>query len=117
MNFLSMIIGIATLSFLSAPLAAKSSSITGVWSAPGGSCKTTDGLTTIKAMSLRNDDVVCLFRSVKRTGETVIWRGTCDGAEGSTQQVVTATEKNGKLTIAYSPGGNVINDMVRCPRL
>jgi hypothetical protein len=116
MNFISMIIGIAAVLFLSGPLAAKSKSITGLWSAPGGSCKTADGLTTIKAMSLQNDDVICRFRSVKRTGQTVIWRGICDGAEGSTQEVVTATEKSGKLTITYSPGGNVINDMVRCPR-
>jgi hypothetical protein len=102
--------------FLTAPVAAKSRSIIGVWSAPGGSCKTADGLTKIKPMSLQNEDVICRFRSVKRTGQTVIWRGTCDGAEGSTEEIVTATEKNGKLTISYNPGGNVIKDMVRCPR-
>jgi hypothetical protein len=97
------------------PLEAKQRSIVGKWSAPGGGCARTAGATTITPMGLENDDVTCKFRTVKRVGQSVIWQGTCNDAEGTSEETVTAAEKNGVLTILYSQG-NVIENMVRCKR-
>lgn len=44
----------------------------------------------------------------------VTWQGVCDDAEGSARQSVIATETDGKLTIRYVPGGNVIDNLIRC---
>ena len=91
-------------------------SIVGVWTLPGQGCKREDGALTIKPLALEGEDVSCKFRTVKRTGNRVEWNGVCDGAEGSSRQKVIAIEVNGKLTLSYHPGGNVIENLERCPR-
>jgi hypothetical protein len=116
MRTLPLAFAIALSIIFATPLAAKPRSIIGTWSAPGGSCRSADGLTMIGQMSLKNDDVTCKFRTVKRKGQSVTWQGPCDDAEGSSEQTVTASEKNGVLKIRYSPGGNVVENMVRCGR-
>jgi Protein of unknown function (DUF3617) len=88
--------------------------IVGLWSSVEGSCLKDDGATVIGPKSLENIDVACRFATVQRKGNTVTWKGVCDDAEGSGEQTVTATERNGKLTIRYSPGGNVIEGLRRC---
>jgi hypothetical protein len=108
--------GAALLVFAFAPADAKPRSIVGVWSAPGGSCKPSDGLTTIMPMGLKNEDITCTFKTVKRIGPKVVWQGVCEDDEGSSNQAVTAIERNGKLSLGYAPGGNVIQDMMRCSR-
>jgi hypothetical protein len=106
---------LAVITTLSAATA-QQRSITGVWTSPGQGCKREDGALTIKPMALEGEDVSCKFSTVKRTGKTVVWTGICDGAEGADRQRVTATEANGKLTISYHPGGNVLENLERCPR-
>jgi hypothetical protein len=97
-----------------AAFAEKPKTIVGLWSAPEGGCSMDEGATRIGPKSLQNADVFCKFRTVRRKGATVIWKGPCDDVEGSTEQTVTATEKNGKLTLSYAPGGNVIEGLKRC---
>jgi hypothetical protein len=83
-------------------------SIVGRW------CSSDGNNTVIGAMSLRNDDVSCAFKSVKRRGATVIWRGVCSSVEGDTTETVTATVKAGKLTYRFSPGGNNVGPVSKC---
>jgi hypothetical protein len=64
--------------------------------------------------SLTSEDVSCRFTSVVRNGRTVTWTGVCEDAEGSANETVVATERNGRLTIRYLKGGNVLADLVRC---
>ena len=97
-------------------LAQTAPSIVGTWHSPGNGCKRADGALTIKPMAMEGEDVTCKFSSVSRTGNTVTWKGVCDDAEGSARQTVTATETAKGLTIRYSPGGNTINNLQRCPR-
>ena len=92
-------------------LAAKPMSIVGEWALPGESCQ--DAI-SIGPMTMKSADVDCRFDSVKRKGHVVTWTGTCDDAEGSSRQTVTATEKDGRLTIRYAPGGNMIENLWRC---
>jgi hypothetical protein len=109
--------GAAALAFVAAlapGLATAERSIVGVWYPPGGGCSLDDGGMTIGPKSLVNQDVSCTFSTVRRRGSTVTWRGICDGAEGANEQTVTATERNGQLTIRFSPGGNVIPGYRRC---
>jgi hypothetical protein len=89
-------------------------SIVGLWSSPEGSCRFVDGATRIGPRSLDNTDITCRFDTVERKGSRVIWTGTCDDAEGSSRQTVTASEADGELTIRYEPGGNLITGMKRC---
>ena len=91
------------------------SSIIGTWALPGLSCARDDGALTIGAKSLDGADVSCRFATVRREGRTVIWAGVCSDAEGESQQTVTATERNGRLTLRYTPGGSVLRDFRRCP--
>jgi hypothetical protein len=92
-------------------VAAKPASIVGDWRFPEETCANP---LRIGPMSLASEDVSCRFASVKRTGNRVTWKGICDGAEGSSEQTVTATETKGRLTIRYTPGGNVLEGLVRC---
>jgi hypothetical protein len=89
-------------------------SIVGTWTSAGSACTRAAGALTIGPMSLDGEDVLCKFSSVKREGNRVTWQGVCDDAEGSAKQTVIATESNGKLTIRYVPGGNVIDNLIRC---
>lgn len=91
--------------------AAKPQSIVGKWHFPGESC---EAAITIKPMELVSEDVHCVFQSVKRQNRTVIWKGACDDAEGGSVETVIATEANGKLTIRYQNGGNVLENLERC---
>jgi hypothetical protein len=92
------------------PALAKPASLVGRWSA--GDCSS--DVTVIGAMSLRNADVDCRFKTVQRQGNTVIWKGTCDGAEGPSKETVTARLTGKSLTYSYSPGGNVVEGLRRC---
>ena len=89
-------------------------SIVGVWALSGQGCARGEGSLKIGALSLESEDVTCRFKSVSRKGNVVTWMGPCDDAEGSRMQSVTATERNGRFTIRYAPGGNVIEDLRRC---
>jgi hypothetical protein len=89
-------------------------SIVGTWTSAGSACTRAAGALTIGPLSLDGEDVACRFSSVKREGNRVTWQGRCDDAEGGGRQIVIATEINGKLTIRYVPGGNVIDNLVRC---
>ncbi|MFN3481779.1 MAG: hypothetical protein ACK4YX_02015 [Rhabdaerophilum calidifontis] len=89
-------------------------SIVGIWTQAGAACTRAAGALTIGPMSLSGEDVACRFSSVKREGNRVTWQGVCDDAEGSARQTVIATETEGRLTIRYVPGGNVIDRLVRC---
>lgn len=89
-------------------------SIVGTWTSAGSACTRAAGALTIGPLSLDGEDVACRFSSVKREGNRVTWQGRCDDAEGGGRQIVIATETNGKLTIRYVPGGNVIDNLVRC---
>ena len=97
--------------FTSPVLAEKPMPILGKWAMPGGSCQEA---ISIGAKSMKSADVDCRFKTVKRKGHVVTWKGICDDAEGSDKQTVIATEKNGRLTIRYVPGGNVLENLWRC---
>jgi hypothetical protein len=114
MKFSRTVYGVMLFLFSVTSVEAKPRSIVGLWSAPGGGCTRADGPTTIKSMSLQNEDITCRFVSVKRNGKTVIWKGTCSDVDGTSKQTVVATEIKGVLSLSYNPGGNVIKDMVRC---
>jgi hypothetical protein len=114
MNFNRVLSGIMLLHLLVGSVEAKPRSIVGLWSAPAGGCTRADGPTIIKPLSLQNEDVTCKFWSVKRVGRDVVWKGICDDEEGASEQTVTASEQKGVLSLSYSPGGNVVKDMVRC---
>jgi hypothetical protein len=93
-------------------VAKAATSIVGTWDFPNQTCENPIHIT---AMALRSEDVDCHFKSVKRVGNTVIWKGKCDDAEGGSAQTVTARlSANGQLTILYSPGGNVVEKLTRC---
>jgi hypothetical protein len=104
---------ITALSILAFSLpAAAAQSIVGSWDFPENKCSSPIRL---GPMSMKSDDVDCRFTSVKRKGNTVTWQGTCDDAEGSAAQIVTAKlGRNGRLTIRYAPGGNVLAGLMRC---
>lgn len=89
-------------------------SIVGTWTQAGSACTRAAGALTIGPMSLSGEDVTCRFSSVKREGNRVTWQGVCDDAEGSARQTVIATETEGRLTLRYVPGGNVIDKLIRC---
>jgi hypothetical protein len=92
--------------------ASAAQSIVGAWDFAESNCKYP---TRLGPMSMKNEDVDCRFTSVKRKGNTVTWKGTCNDAEGSASQTVTAKlGSNGRLTIRYAPGGNVLANLVRC---
>jgi hypothetical protein len=97
--------------FAAPSAAGKPASIVGNWVFPEESCV---NAIAIGPLSLKSEDVDCRFASVKRSGRRVTWKGICDDAEGSSQETVTATEKNGRLTIRYVNGGNVLKDLRRC---
>jgi hypothetical protein len=99
------------LALASPALAEKPKSIVGEWAFPGGSCQ--DAI-SIGPMAMKSTDVDCRFDTVKRKSRQVTWTGVCDDAEGSSRQTVVAAEKNGRLTISYLPGGNVLEDLWRC---
>jgi hypothetical protein len=88
--------------------AVSAESLVGRW------CSGDGNNTVIGAMSLRNDDVSCAFKTVKRRGATVIWRGVCSDVEGDTTETVTARVKAGKLTYRFSPGGNEVGPLSKC---
>jgi len=92
--------------------AAKPASIVGKWRFPAETC---DQAIRIGPMSLDSEDVACRFTSVKRVGATVTWQGNCDDAEGGSSETVIASEVNGRLTIRYAKGGNVLEGLLRCP--
>ncbi len=98
----------------SAAHAEKPRSIVGLWAFDSASCTEEAGAIRLGPKSMKGTDVYCRFRSVERKGNTVIWKGPCDDAEGSSEQTVTAVEKDGKLTITYTPGGNVLEGLGRC---
>lgn len=104
----------ALLALLLAPQAhaAKPASIVGKWRFPQETC---DQAIRIGPLSLNSEDVSCRFTSVRRSGSTVTWRGNCDDAEGSSSETVSATESEGRLTIRYLKGGNVLEGLMRCP--
>jgi hypothetical protein len=103
----------ALCSFLNIGSAQSAESIVGAWHFPNENC---DTAMHVGAMSLKSDDVNCKFTSVKRVGNTVTWKGTCDDAEGTSAETVVATLKNGGLSIRYMKGGNVLPDLQRCGR-
>jgi hypothetical protein len=100
-----------TIAFAAPGAAGKPVSIVGNWAFPGESC---GSAIAIGPMSLKSDDVDCRFLSVKRSGHQVTWKGACDDAEGSSQETVIATEKNGRVTIRYMNGGNILQNLRRC---
>lgn len=70
----------------------------------------------IEPMSLQAGETMCEFRSVKREGWTVTWQGDCfESGETLPNMKVTATEKNGRLTLSFSEGG-IIQGLRRCPK-
>lgn len=98
-------------------LAQQPRSIVGKWHFPGQGCGADDGTITIGPMSLQGEDVLCKFTSVKRDGNRVTWKGSCDSSgEGSSEETVTAIETAKGLTIRYHPGGNVLEGLQRCLR-
>ncbi len=109
-----VVIAAIAVAIVTGPALAASNSVVGRWSEPGGSCSGA-GITLIKPLSLRNDDVVCIFKSVKRKGSTVTWQGICDDVEGASQQTVTAAIKGKRLTYRFAPGGNWVGPLRRCP--
>lgn len=94
-------------------LAAKPASIVGNWRFPQESC---EQAIRVGPMSLDSEDVACRFTSVKRQGATVTWKGSCDDAEGGSAETVIATESDGRLSIRYVNGGNLLAGLVRCPK-
>jgi hypothetical protein len=94
--------------------AEKNRSIIGVWGLEAETCTIESGALRIEAKRMSGADVDCRFDTVSRKGATVTWTGICDDAEGSSRQTVTATERKGRLTIRYSPGGNIIENLRRC---
>jgi hypothetical protein len=94
------------------PIANAGTSIVGAWDFPNQSCETPIRIT---AMAIKSDDVNCQFKSIKRLGNIVTWKGQCDDAEGSSEQTVIAKlNSKGELTIKYMPGGNVLVGLRRC---
>jgi Protein of unknown function (DUF3617) len=101
-----------TIVAVTAPSVFAATSIVGTWDFPDQDCASP---IRISAMAMVSEDVNCRFTSVKRKGDTVTWKGNCDGAEGSSQETVTARlSKKGRLTISYAPGGNVLANLKRC---
>jgi hypothetical protein len=94
-------------------------SIVGDWSESVEGCASpTAGLVRIGAMSLSNDEFVCRFGSVARSGATVTWTGICEEGLGTQagrkrKATVTATEANGRLMVRVN--GNAWTPMIRCP--
>ncbi len=93
--------------------AAKPASIVGKWRFAQETC---DQAIRIGPLSLDSEDVACRFTSVTRKGRQVTWKGNCDDAEGGSSETVIATESDGRLTIRYVNGGNVLPGLVRCPK-
>ena len=102
-----------TVLLASGAMAAKPKSIVGKWRFAQETC---DMAITIGPMSMTSEDVNCRFTSVRRDGNRVTWQGACDDAEGGSNETVVATEQDGRLTIKYMKGGNVLENLVRCPR-
>ena len=102
---------ILAITLAASPLSAKPRSIVGDWVLPDQTC---DTAIHIGPLSLKSDDVDCRFRTVKRRGGKVTWKGVCDDAEGTAQETVIATESDGRLTIRFVRGGNVLEDLQRC---
>ncbi len=91
-------------------------SIVGDWAETRDGCSSPmAGRTSIRAMSISNDEFVCRFDSVSRSGATVTWTGSCDDGQGPSKRksTVTATETAGKLTVRVN--GNAWAPMLRCP--
>ena len=87
--------------------------IVGTWDFEGQNCLAP---IRIGPKSLVSDDVNCTFATVSRKGDVVTWKGVCDSAEGSSAQTVIASlSQSGSLTIRYVPGGNVLENLWRCP--
>jgi hypothetical protein len=107
----SLFLAFTVAMFVAPAAAGKPMSIVGNWAVPGETCA---NAIAVGPMSLKSEDVDCRFSSVKRVGHRVTWKGTCDDAEGSSREIVIATEKNGRLTIRYVNGGNVLKDLWRC---
>jgi hypothetical protein len=88
-------------------------SIVGDWAETRDGCASPmAGLTRIGSMSLSNDEFVCRFSSVARSGSTVTWKGTCDEGSGTRPATVSATESNGRLTVRAN--GTAWPSMTRC---
>jgi hypothetical protein len=63
----------------------------------------------IGPMSLQANETVCHFDSVKRKGDTVTWKGECDGEA----RTVTADLSGGKLFVFFDNGNSFVN-LNRC---
>jgi hypothetical protein len=98
---------------LAAPLPAfAAQSIVGSWDFPENKCSSP---IIISAMAMKSEDVDCKFSTVTRSGNTVTWKGICDGAEGASNETVIAKlNAKGRLNIRYVPGGNVLPGLRRC---
>lgn len=69
----------------------------------------------IKPMSLLNDETVCEFDDVSRSGWKVTWHGTCGFSGDFEDNVkVTAIENSGVLSIQFNDGA-VAGGFMRCP--
>ena len=90
-------------------------SIVGIWSHDAAFCKTADKV-MIKPLGIEFDYVICHFETVKRSGNTVTWKGACyvdsirrpETGSGTVEGVL----RNAKLTISGLGFG--MNDLVRC---
>jgi hypothetical protein len=110
----SVLVATGFVAFLSCPVSA-AESIVGRWDYPQNACATPVSVTTIKPLSISSESLFCDFRSVKRQGKTVTWKGVCEFADDSSRQTVTARlMRNGSLSMRFAPRGIKLSGLRRC---
>lgn len=105
---------VLVLAFLCAPAGAGPRSIVGDWALDPKDCGTPFAF-RIGPRALASDSFACAFTDVSRTGSTVRFAGVCDDGPGDKPETVTATEVDGRLSLAFRRAGGRFPDLRRCP--
>jgi hypothetical protein len=106
----------ALLALMLAALAAQpaaAQSIVGKW-AIGGKCATPLSVIVIGPMEFGGEDFYCDFSSVKRTGNTVHWRGRCNFSENGYEPTQVIARLSGDKLRYRFVGRGWNGPFVRC---
>lgn len=98
------------------PPALAQQSIVGEWALSRAACLRSEGVVVIGPKSYENDDGVCRFAGVSRSGDTVTWTGgVCETGGGGTFRMdrLTAILHRSRLSMESSTGGRW-GPFVRC---
>lgn len=107
----SAVLALMLATFAAQPAAAQS--IVGKW-AIGGKCATPLSIIIIGAKELSGEDFYCDFASVKRTGNTVAWRGRCNFSENGYEPVRVIARLSGNKLRYRFVGRGWNGPFVRC---